>query len=317
MGWVSNTWARVKRLPWTGIGVSTVVLSLIPLRSIYPKVIVIDGVAVGLVVIGVFPWLRSAIKSIEVAGVGKVELYQVEETGSKVASAGLPGAEEVVVDAAGGPTDEKQSDARGVQDEEEERADPAGSLRPVESSLPDYASDPLSTDESPSSARVDSATRYSEGGVSGLMAAETDRLKRAVDAALNLRTSYDIRAPVNGGLAELAYVRDRMRRALKSLSTQYGIRPMGMSVKGQLTRLRLQGAVSGEQADAIASSFEMVDKVASAVAEPEAVQRAIDIARDVFDSLEFLANKERNRNRRKLRQSLPNMGDKDPEGSNK
>ncbi len=63
------------RLRWLVTGIA---FSVILIRIIFPT-LVIDAVALGLIILALAPWLSPIIKSIEIAGVGKIELQELKD----------------------------------------------------------------------------------------------------------------------------------------------------------------------------------------------------------------------------------------------
>jgi hypothetical protein len=68
---------------WQRILITTVALVVFVLRLVFPMM-QIDAVSLGLLVVAILPWLSSLIKSVELPGVGKIELQDVKAAVEKV-----------------------------------------------------------------------------------------------------------------------------------------------------------------------------------------------------------------------------------------
>ena len=81
---LKKLWDRAELLlsiSWLKISITTTAVLLIIIRLIWPK---IDSVTIGLLILAVLPWLSSLIESVELPGIGKVNLRNVQDADKKI-----------------------------------------------------------------------------------------------------------------------------------------------------------------------------------------------------------------------------------------
>ena len=66
--------------------VTAVAIIVLVLRYVYPN-LVIDGITIGLILLALIPWLAPIIKSVEIFGIGKVELQDLKDEVEKIKGA--------------------------------------------------------------------------------------------------------------------------------------------------------------------------------------------------------------------------------------
>ena len=79
---VAETWPEVmndKKLNRARVIVSTVAIGAAIGHMLQPKAFIPDAITAGLLLLGALPWLSSIIKSIEVTGIGKLELLEQQQ----------------------------------------------------------------------------------------------------------------------------------------------------------------------------------------------------------------------------------------------
>ncbi|MBH1391822.1 hypothetical protein I5U25_02675 [Stenotrophomonas maltophilia] len=265
---VGSGWGRAKGLPWAGIVISVVCLALVVLRNLFPGIFHMDAVSIGLLILAVAPWIRSAIKSIEVTGIGKIELNDVEKAAKKVEESDLPGLEDVGSAAPIEVTDPEPS----------ETSSPEGSTA-IESA-PNYGAIPIAETHSPTQ------SFYKWAGHSLNFGGKIGYRPLLALAALEIQTSE--LAAESRTQAQLGSVRDLMLKALRYLCQVNEIPPLGLSVSGMLNRLKSKSVLTRNQGDGILAAMEMVNEVMHTSATPEAAQRTLDVAKEVIGSLDVI-----------------------------
>lgn len=73
----------MKKETWLKVGVSVAAVAALVLRLVFPA-LKIDAVSLGLLTLGVLPWLSSLIKSAEFPGGWKIEFQDVKDAAEKV-----------------------------------------------------------------------------------------------------------------------------------------------------------------------------------------------------------------------------------------
>ncbi|MFL4511200.1 hypothetical protein ACJ6WJ_04550 [Stenotrophomonas maltophilia] len=274
MKWVGHLFAWLKSRPWTGITISVSCLALIVLRNIYPKFFAMDAVSVGLLVVAVAPWLRSAIKSIELAGVGKIELNDIEAVAKAVGASDLPGPGGC--DAAPDNSESGQL-GRGSPPEQEIEGDTSGKGPDLDSGKP------MVNTHLPEESFISWLKRTNESG------------GWKFDERADSMSVFDIDSshlsPRSWKQIQVDRSRDAMLSSLRLLCQIYGIAPLGLSAMSMLSRLQSSSAVTAKQAKGIAAAMDMLNTVLHTPTTDEAIQRALDVAKEVNDSLYFLVRR--------------------------
>lgn len=271
MKWGKRLFAWLRCRPWTGITISVSCVALIILRNIFPQLFAMDAVSVGLLVVAVAPWLRSAIKSIELAGIGKIELTDVEQVAVEVGASDLPSPVEspVATEAAesGNAAGETLPEAGVEESNSDGDADPEPDAPVVNAHLPRESFNQWLT---------------SIGEKGGWMADGRGQSMSVLDIESSLLSTRK-RMQV-----QIERVRETMLHYLRLLCQIYGIAPIGLSAEGMLKRLQSRSAVTEKQAGGIAAAIEMVDSVLHTPTAPRAMQRTLDVAKEVNESLVVL-----------------------------
>lgn len=274
MKWWAQTMEWLKCRPWTGITISVTCIALIVLRNIYPKIFAMDAASVGLLVVAVAPWIRSAIKSIELAGIGKIELNDVEAVAKEVGASDLPSAGDEEVTQA----DVGSSQAGSENGAKEETGNP------TETQASGTQSDaPVANANFPKISFHDWVKRMSDDG--GWSATSHGKSVVGLDFGSSVLSIKSWRQ------TQVDRARDTMLNYLRLLCQLYGIAPLGLSADGMLSRLQNCSAITSKQANGISAAMEMVNSVLQTPTTPEAMQRTLDVARDVNESLVVLVRK--------------------------
>lgn len=258
-----------------GIAISMICLALIVLRNLFPNIFKMDAVSIGLLIVGVAPWIRSAIKSIEVAGVGKIELIDVEKVAKAIEASELPTPDDAPNLPDGTQNAEQvgqsQPDAQAACDEGRQGAeggdlDRGGAISHSPRHFSVYPIDHVWPKRMASGARP---------------AAEL--------AELELRTS--LFPAKSSSRAELSGIRDIMLRSLRYLCHINSIPALGLSTVSMMTQLMKKSVITPSQASGIVAAVEMINEVEHTSATPEAMRRTLDLAKEVVESLDVLIQK--------------------------
>lgn len=287
----------IRSLPWVGITISMLCLALIVLRNLFPNIFKMDAVSIGLLIVGVAPWIRSAIKSIEVAGVGKIELNDVEKVAKAIEASDLP------------TPDDAPDLPEGIQGAEQvEQAQPDVKVASNEGNT---SAEPKEPNKGSTGSRTPLTIFYTIDG------AAPKRIKsgaRPADdlAELELRTS--LLPAKSGSRAELSGIREIMLRSLRYLCHINSIPALGLSTVSMISQLMSKSVITARQAGGILAAVEMINEVEHSSATPEAMRRTLDLAKEVVESLDVLIQKSEVLGVARNRESL--SGDeKDGEGS--
>lgn len=258
-------WLWLRELQWRAIAMTVGALGIVVLRMFFPNVFKFDVISLALIFLAVLPWLRSIVKSVEVAGVGKLELQDVENVARKVEDSGLPkvepGEASAQEPAAGSPrVDAGTGGAEGNQRQGNEASDwpaAAAALEIVHSLPKDYSSKKL-------------------GSVVGRIASSY------VGSDAWALTSTEL-AYADPRLALAAVL---LKRALTRLGAEYGV-PYSSS-EDMIARLFGVGAIDEKQADALATASSLLRAARGLEASSLASQKTIDVVMNVVASLEVL-----------------------------
>lgn len=268
MGWVRKAVKGTMRLPWLGIAISCGAVTLVVLRNVYPSVFRLDGIAVGLLVVAVSPWLKSVFKAIEIAGVGRVELADVERAAKQIEAANLP-----------------EGDTDSLREQE-------ASLPSVESSAPPVPEDENRTDETTVDVQGDQGSAqeprvtYDE-----LMKRTAVLFKSHFPLSEQIADAENVAAllsPTDSIKVRLAQVSSLLHSGVKQLCRENEIPSLALSAAGMLSRLAAKKVMTMEQARGIMIAMQMLHEVAKTSATDEAKYRAIELASDVIRSLDLM-----------------------------
>lgn len=274
--WIGHAVGRVKGLPWVGIVISVVCLALIVLRNLYPSVFQMDAISIGLLIVAVAPWIRSAIKSIEVAGVGKIELNDVEKAAKKVEESNLPGPDDAGVEfsAEASVLELPTATAPHEGNEPATVGSPSASQHAVTPIADAYTVHPFSSQWE--------ATKQVIGSSKGLRPLVELAALESSTAVL----SSDARTQV-----QLVSLREMLLNCLRYLCQLRGIPSMGLPTTGMIDRLKAKSVLTRSQGDGVLAAVEMVNEVVHTPATAEAAQRTLDVAKDVVRSLDYIIRK--------------------------
>ncbi|WP_459047362.1 hypothetical protein [Stenotrophomonas sp. PSU_St99] len=268
------SWSWIRSLPWVGIAISMICLALIVLRNLFPNIFKMDAISIGLLIVGVAPWIRSAIKSIEVAGVGKIELNDVEKVAKKIEASELP------------TPDDAPNLPEGIQEPEQ--------VEQVQRDAQAVSNDGNSWAEpkEPSKGGTGSASPlrffYSIDG------APPKRIKsgaRPADDLVELELRTSLLPARSSSRVELSGLREIMLRGIRHLCQINSIPPLGLSATGMINRLMEKSVITPNQADGIVAAMKMLNEVEDTSTTPEAMRRTLDLAKEVVESLDVMIRK--------------------------
>lgn len=256
-------WLRERQ--WAAIIMSVVAIGVVVLRIRYPDIFKLDSISIALIVLAILPWLRSIVKSVEVAGLGKLELQDVEKAARRVEDSGLPkpdGSEAGAQEAAStyGDAGSKGNDAvvgNGRGDHE-----------------PDLPADTSTVVFESSQPRI---FNFPSIGTS-------------VAKSASAFVSYN---PLVYSGADQAYRDQRLsaaamlfRRGLYLLAMECGVGYS--SPEDTVARLFGVGAIDAKQADALVTASSLLSAARGLEASGLAVQKTLDVVMNVVQSLNVL-----------------------------
>lgn len=268
-------WLWLRELQWPAITMSVVAIGVVVLRIRYPDVFKLDAISVVLIVLAILPWLRSIVKSVEVAGLGKLELQDVENAARRVEGSGLPKpdpSEPAVqgTSTANGSAGAADSDAEVGQ----RQGDPMSELPAAEAALDIVHSLPKSTAQTTIGVGI---------GKSAM--------------------SFLKHQPFGFSSTDLVYADTRLAgaailftRGLQLLAKEFGI--AYTSSEDTIARLFGVGAIDVKQADALVTASSLLRAARGLEASGLAVQKTLDVVMNVVESLEVLRKKEHSRRTR-------------------
>lgn len=266
------------------IAISAGALVAVLIRGIYPNIINLDAISVALIVIALLPWMRSVIKSIELPGIGKIEMREIDKIAQDAQAAGMSREAEP---AKAGPEDAFSDKSRQYSWSYAEES--PGWTAPSPKQPPDPPQRPnefsgqsisvptdtssfaksrklhVSDDQSSRAAVVlRSRVRAREKGASGL---DAMRIQMA-----------DLRAAIEERLAELGQ--------LNKITTWQGAAQM-------VSELRSEGAIDRMQSSALLSVLDVIDRALEGEEMTiPAATKAVDLAGDVLETLDVMIKAE-------------------------
>ncbi|HFF6188738.1 TPA: hypothetical protein ACGCHN_001301 [Stenotrophomonas maltophilia] len=258
-----------------GIAISMLCLALIVLRNLFPNIFKMDAISIGLLIVGVAPWIRSAIKSIEVAGVGKIELNDVERVAKTIEASELP------------TPDDAPILPDGMQEAEQ-----VGQVLPDAQAASDEGKPEVEGEELKRGGASSQPSRHDfTYAIDGTWAKRMNSGARpAADLAdLELRTS--LLPARSSSRAELSGLREIMLRSLRYLCHINSIPALGLSTVSMMNRLMKKSVITPNQAGGIVAAMEMINEVEHTSATPEAMRRTLDLAKEVIESLDVMIRK--------------------------
>lgn len=265
-------WLWLRELQWPAITMSAGAIGIVVLRMRYPDVFKLDTISVVLIVLAILPWLRSIVKSVEVAGLGKLELQDVENAARRVEDSGLPKpdpSEPAVqgTSTANGSVDAADSDA-GVgqgQDNPMVEGSAAEAALDIVHSLPNRT------------------------------------VQTTIGAGIGKSAySYLKMQPFGFSSTDLVYSDSRLAgaallftRGLQRLAKEFGV--AYTSSEDTISRLFGVGAIDAKQADALVTASSLLRAARGLEASGLAVQKTLDVVMNVVESLEVLRKNEHSR----------------------
>ncbi|WP_134833141.1 MULTISPECIES: hypothetical protein [Stenotrophomonas] len=258
-----------------GITISMLCLALIVLRNLFPNIFKMDAVSIGLLIVGVAPWIRSAIKSIEVAGVGKIELNDVEKVAKAIEASELP----------------TQDDAPNLPDGIQEAEQLGRALPDTQAACDDVNTEAEKQEPNKASGSPQSRQSAHRWQIDGSFVSRIKTGARPADdlSELELRTS--LLPAKSSSRAELSGIREIMMRSLRYLCHINSIPALGLSTVSMMTQLMKKSVITPSQASGIVAAVEMINEVEHSSATPEAMRRTLDLAKEVVESLDVLIQK--------------------------
>ncbi|MEJ6328632.1 hypothetical protein Q2B95_08185 [Stenotrophomonas maltophilia] len=273
-------------------------LAILVLRVRYPEVVKIDAISIALIIVAVLPWLRSIVKSVEVAGLGKLELQDVERAARKVEDAGLPKRGAADGEAAGTPEMEPGNGPGAGVEPQEPSPEPtpatADPVAPPETGAGRVEKDALAAADPAGSSpdrnvwwqslSLPDYHRHTKG-LQGTSYAILNRLGASLlrdSGILTPDTAYTL---LDGALAELA--------------DEYGLKSDSRSASVKM--LKFLSVIDEKQADAVLTAFDLLSAARHGVTSRLAENRAVDVALEVVDSLKVLRTRAIERKKRSER----------------
>ncbi|WP_164086539.1 hypothetical protein [Stenotrophomonas maltophilia] len=253
--------AWIRGLQWAAIFMTLCALAIVVLRALYPEAFKLDSISVALIVLAVLPWLKSIVKSVEVAGLGKLELQDVEKAAAKIEDADLP--KESVEDRVA-PEDGGADSEPGQEEPAEE---PSG--------YQVHDTDPTSYWDS-RHFKAEASGAPTNG--SSTQPFETSIFKTwrrdgtDADSQAQLRTAETI-----------------LTISLAQLARQHGI---GVRERRSTVRaLIAQNVLDQKQGDAVVSAFSLLEAAIEGASSGLAIARVVSLAYDVASSLDVLCRR--------------------------
>lgn len=265
-------WLWLRELQWPAIAMSVGAIGVVVLRMRYPEVFKLDAISVVLIVLAILPWLRSIVKSVEVAGLGKLELQDVENAARRVEDSGLPKPDPSEPEAQG------TSAASGNVD----AADSDVGVRQVQD-------DPM-VDRAAAEAALDIVSSLPSRRVQTIVGAGFGKPADSFSKMHSFGFSSTDLAYSDSRLAGAALL---FTRGLQRLAKEFGI--AYTSAQDTISRLFGVGAIDAKQADALVTASSLLRAARGLEASGLAVQKTLDVVMDVVESLEVLRKKEHSR----------------------
>ncbi|WP_139042401.1 hypothetical protein [Stenotrophomonas geniculata] len=279
----------LRDLQWAAIAITVGALATVVLRALFPDAFKIDAISLALIVLAVLPWLRSIVKSVEVAGLGKLELQDVERAAKKVEDAGLPKPEESGVDdpelpevGEETPSDIDTEEVIPVVTADEERKEASqrnaaeGGHQPAPRTEPSVFA-PIVFDSSewpPSPPKM-----YRRGF----------ELRNPLHDYFSLYPEADSKVPLESA-------RRLLYRALARLATEFGV--FATSTEATVDNLVREGALDEKQADAVITASKLINTASHGMVSGLAIQRTVELVDAVIKSLDVLRDRAASRKRK-------------------
>jgi len=258
-------WGLVRWLAsrqWGAIAVTIAILAVVVVRSIWPELLKLDAISVALIVLALIPWMRSIVSSIELAGVGKVDLRDVEQVAATVDAADLPHQLDAPANAQLPAVAEESAGHTRIADADAELVRQYGEL----SDHSDYES-PYTLFKSHISERNLASGKL---GLWGEIKSELPNIGYSSYARAALLMEITVR--------------------LRMLATLHGGDP-GLPVKRQLKWLEAAGVLTADQARAVNLARTMLTAMLNGTSSPVTELRAEQVAQEVSSSLSYLIRK--------------------------
>lgn len=265
--------------------VSAVAITSVVIRGLFPSLIKLDAISVALIVIALLPWMRSVIKSIELPGIGKIEMREIDRIAQDARAAGMAGdTESSGAHREGGASGKTAESVHSYTRRASEQASawqsssdgdhwaqsgPDGMAASVPATVRDFQKfQKMHASDDPTSRASfvlkRSRVRANELGASGLSAV---RIQMA-----------DMRSAIEAKLAELGY--------FHKIVSWSGAAQM-------VSELRSEGAIDRMQSNTLLSVLDVIDRVLEGEEMTiPAAMKAIDLAGDVLETLDAMIKAE-------------------------
>nr|WP_312392946.1 hypothetical protein [Stenotrophomonas geniculata] len=280
----------LRDLQWAAIAITVGALTTVVLRALFPDAFKIDAISLALIVLAVLPWLRSIVKSVEVAGLGKLELQDVERAAQKVEDAGLPKPDESGVDNPGSPEGGEETpadtDASVVNPVVKEDA---GRRDASEREITDGARGPAANAEP---AMLAPGARFDS---SLLGPYPTKIYRRGRDWRSAFQHSYEVTYQKNSQV-RLESARQLLSRALGRLAMEFGV--SASTAEAAVDNLVRMGAFDEKQADAVMIAFNLINVASDGMVSVLAMERTLEVVDEVIKSLDVLRERAESRKRK-------------------
>lgn len=263
-GALVSTWHWLRSRQWGAIVISLAAIAIVVVRVRYPDSIKLEAVDLAFVAIALLPWLRSVVKSVELAGVGKLELQDVNSVGDRIEEADLPRPGDATTAGAEPHVEEV------VSKPEERRTD---------ESYAKWAKE-----------EVDSKTT-GEGEADHLFRSNwsfyKDYLKEKESVFDDLRNATSTLPDESKNHARIAGLKMLLKRSLRELCRANDIAPR-VSTRAIIESLSRAKVFTPKQANAVHEALQLLDAALGSVGSGLAMARTIDIAHRVLESLNFM-----------------------------
>jgi hypothetical protein len=103
----------MRRETIVAIVITTVALMIVILHNVFPQ-LKIDGITFGLLILAALPWLAPLIKSIELPGIGKIELQEIKRQAEEARGAAISASQKAELALAGTTTATKTEVTRSL-----------------------------------------------------------------------------------------------------------------------------------------------------------------------------------------------------------
>ncbi|WP_223496733.1 hypothetical protein [Stenotrophomonas indicatrix] len=263
-GVLVSVWHWLRGRQWGAIAISLAAIAIVVVRVRYPNSIKLEAIDLAFVAIALLPWLRSVVKSVELAGVGRLELQDVDRVADSVADADLPLPDD-------GTTEGVESQVEEVVSQREDRrADDSHGKWAVDEDDPDSAT-------------------FGGGGADRSFRSDWSYLKSYMKESAfdDLQYATSTLPDESKNHARIAGLKMLLKRSLRELCRANGIAPpvSASAIIGRLSRAKV---FTKKQANAVHEALQLLDAALGSVGSSLAMARTIDIAHGVLESLNVM-----------------------------